>query len=613
MGKKLCAMVLSLVLAATSTFATVSAADFSDVTAAYDWASEAIDQLSDAGIVTGYPDGTFKPGNSVSKQESIALFARMMGSTEDINSAILEFATDTYADEFEHLDTFANKEMSYLIYKHALAVSDIPTYLNNSVMDAPTKRYEAATLIAKCLGGDVWLKGNPTIEVSFPDKDQIPDNALGYVQYATNLGIIKGMDDGTFNPNGDVTRAQMAVMLQRMIDLMNFTYEKGNVSEIHTGYSTVTLKLADGTSKTVNIVTDVAINVNGEKSPMNLLEPGMECVLTYSDGRLYSLDALDIAPDSEITGKYVSYSRVDNVSTIRVAPLDGSSSDAESYTVSEDAVIQMDGQTVSISSFKAGDQLTLTIKNGKVVEIAGKTKTGTLDNCVVESISFDPVVAITVRTSDNEVLTYEVLSSATIQRNNATATFSDLAVGDRVSLTLEYEKIRHVSATGTSKVLEGSIEEIVINKTPSIKINKDGNTETYAIGQDVEITLNGEAATIYDLRLGYNVKVSLTSDTVREITVQAVTAPLQMTGEITLVNAAYGMIRVNVTDSNGNVQNEQIFIKDSAKILDSTDNNKFKDIDDLKAGMMVSCTGAENIGVFEATSVVIVAVANSNS
>ena len=73
MRKKGLSLFLSLLLAVSVTCSAFAA--FPDVTSSYDWAKDAIDTLVNNKIVEGYPDGTFKPGNNITKQEAITLFA----------------------------------------------------------------------------------------------------------------------------------------------------------------------------------------------------------------------------------------------------------------------------------------------------------------------------------------------------------------------------------------------------------------------------------------------------------------------------------------------------------------------------------------------------------
>ena len=50
---------------------------FSDKAKIADWAKESVGSLSNAGRIGGYPDGTFKPTNNMTKQEAIALVSNL--------------------------------------------------------------------------------------------------------------------------------------------------------------------------------------------------------------------------------------------------------------------------------------------------------------------------------------------------------------------------------------------------------------------------------------------------------------------------------------------------------------------------------------------------------
>ena len=67
---------LLLVLAMLLSMTTMASAAFDDVDENYSWAEAAINALSKDKIITGYEDGTFKPGKSITRQESIILFSK---------------------------------------------------------------------------------------------------------------------------------------------------------------------------------------------------------------------------------------------------------------------------------------------------------------------------------------------------------------------------------------------------------------------------------------------------------------------------------------------------------------------------------------------------------
>lgn len=54
------------------------------------------------------------------------------------------------------------------------------------------------------------------IRMAYKDEKDIPAWAKGAVERVTEAGLMLGHDDGTFKPNDPVTRAQMAVILDRL-------------------------------------------------------------------------------------------------------------------------------------------------------------------------------------------------------------------------------------------------------------------------------------------------------------------------------------------------------------------------------------------------------------
>ena len=55
---------------------------------------------------------------------------------------------------------------------------------------------------------------------AFGDKGEIADYAIAPMASMVSAGIIKG-SNGNVNPNGNATRAEVAVMCARLVDLMN--------------------------------------------------------------------------------------------------------------------------------------------------------------------------------------------------------------------------------------------------------------------------------------------------------------------------------------------------------------------------------------------------------
>lgn len=608
MLKKGMALIVSSMLA-VSVFSSTFAASFSDVTANYDWAQDSIETLANEKIIEGYPDGTFQPGKNITKQEAIALFSRCLGSSESVNEPIVTVAYNNAEQSLAKYDSYALRQAAYLMYKKVLTEDDLVTYLSAANKDTALKRYEAAILIAKSLGGDVWLKSNPDVKTSFADADDIPASAQGYVYYASELGIIKGMDNNQFVPMGNVTRAQVAVMIHRILSMMQYTYTEWVIAGVDTAMNVITVRNTDGETEKYTISSGVPVMIDGQKSQLNLLQAGMETVLTFAHDsdtgaeRLYSVDAVSMVSEDTLEGIYRGRKTENSGTTVTVVDLNDRTKQ-NNYQLAADAAVRYKGVSASLADFRDGDYVRLEIKSGKVAVIEGAPKTTTVENAIVE---FVPVTAddrLRIRTTDNEIEEYSLASGASLRKNGAVSEFRNLAVGDTITLTLEYGQIKSAVASGVSKDVEGTIEEISISADPTIKVKRGDTSTTYNLSRDAKITLDDKAATIYDLRVGFSVKLKTSSQTVTELTVTSSASQRSVTGEITVVNTAYGMIKVNSVAANGEMTEQQVFIKDNAVIVDSS-TSKILKIKDLEIGMTIMAAGSENVGIFEATSIMV--------
>lgn len=101
--KKILAMAAVAALAAG---ASVYAANpFSDVSTS-DWAYQAVSDLSSQGVVEGYPDGTFKGENNITRYEMAQIIARLMAKEDQLSAeqrATVDKLAGEYADELDNL------------------------------------------------------------------------------------------------------------------------------------------------------------------------------------------------------------------------------------------------------------------------------------------------------------------------------------------------------------------------------------------------------------------------------------------------------------------------------------------------------------------------------
>ena len=101
--KKILALAVTAVL--TTGVSAYAANPFSDVSTD-DWAYQAVSDLSDQGVVEGYPDGTFKGERNMTRYELAQIIARLMAKEDQLNAqqqATLDKLANEYADELANL------------------------------------------------------------------------------------------------------------------------------------------------------------------------------------------------------------------------------------------------------------------------------------------------------------------------------------------------------------------------------------------------------------------------------------------------------------------------------------------------------------------------------
>ena len=171
------------------------------------WAANYIDFLYTSGITTGYADGTFRPGQNITRAQFAVMLYRYLGLDESRYTDVeLPFADNAKIADYA---VPAIKALYTEGVINGTTGKDGQLYFNpnNSLT-----RAQAATMI-----GRTQEKGYATVELTFTDAKMIPAYATFYIQTMAAQGIIGGYTDGSFKPNSPITRGQMAKILYNLM------------------------------------------------------------------------------------------------------------------------------------------------------------------------------------------------------------------------------------------------------------------------------------------------------------------------------------------------------------------------------------------------------------
>ncbi|HBC92980.1 MAG TPA: hypothetical protein DCZ10_08810 [Pelotomaculum sp.] len=154
------------------------------------WAESNIKELVARGVVSGYPDGTFLPDNTITRAEFSVILVKAFGLT--------------LQDGKVFADTSGHWAEEYIATTTAYGI--VSGYDDSSFgPDDPITREQMAVMLVKA------LKLSPAegdSQTQFADRDSISDWAMDAVAIATQEGIMTGYPDNTFAPQGSATRAE---------------------------------------------------------------------------------------------------------------------------------------------------------------------------------------------------------------------------------------------------------------------------------------------------------------------------------------------------------------------------------------------------------------------
>ena len=177
---------------------------FDDITS--HWAKQDIIELTKLGIIKGKSDTAFAPNDNITRAEFLACIMRSLnvetvpysGAFSDVSSA------DWYADTVQ-------TALKYGIISEAERFNPNVYVTREGIAKMAARAY-------------MYMMNNQwqwDCDLSaFSDHEQISDWAIGYVSGCVSLGLIQGYSDGTIKPSANATRAQAAVIMNRLINLI---------------------------------------------------------------------------------------------------------------------------------------------------------------------------------------------------------------------------------------------------------------------------------------------------------------------------------------------------------------------------------------------------------
>jgi hypothetical protein len=501
-------LVLCLILpqAAFANEATVPAWNFSDT--ATHWGKKHISKLALLGITSGKGEGKFAPGDTLTQQETVTFLINMMGlqNERDMDTeAVLPFEISPWAKSYVVL-ALSKKLINMQEELQRVTGGE----LSSSWGTAPASREWVTKLIIRSIAQESAAASLHNSATGFSDEAQISDGYIGYVNLAKSLQIVSGNTDGTFNPKGSVTRAEMAVFIgnaEKHLTKRSEQIISGTV--LSASSSSITLQTAIG-AKTLTVASGAGFYTsesNNAIASSSIVTGDYVNVIQYQNIAYFVEKSNAIAPPvvnyETITGELVNISQPSQTIVITVNNV------AKSYPFASNMTItSATGAGMSSTSLVPGSLLELKREagndNGNIISIVVKqlTELKTVSGTVERIIAGTNLVEVKDAASGDKAI-YEILSTVKITSGTRELSgVSDLHIGDEVTTSLKDGVVTAFTVTkSVITAIEGKVATVDAGINNINLFDENNTTKGYFVELNAIVQISGmNVASLKDIQ-----------------------------------------------------------------------------------------------------------------
>lgn len=212
--KKLASAMIILTLTATAVAFPAEAKTFSDVPQSH-WAYSVIDEASDDGIMNGKAAGVFAPNATLTRAEYATMLYNLAPES-DVMKLVHGSTADNGLYDVDGNAWYADT-VSWAVARGVFKNND-GSFSPNRTITREEMAVATYEFLHKYCDGKFVLD---SIYKGFTDDAAFSSSAnRDKVYILVNNGIIAGKSDGSFDPQGSLTRAEAAAMAVRMADIV---------------------------------------------------------------------------------------------------------------------------------------------------------------------------------------------------------------------------------------------------------------------------------------------------------------------------------------------------------------------------------------------------------
>lgn len=501
----------------------VSAKEFNDVkkSGGYSWAYDYIDEMSDKGIIEGYPGGDFQPTKPVSLEETLQLLKGIINpSKDDLTKAVDKYGSicDKYG-----VSSWAKEAVSLAVDKNIITEETLKEAKSKGFIASDSMVYPNRNTVAVYFGRGLNLSssGNDSV-LKHKDIDKIPASTKGYLASLVEAGIFSATgSEGNFDGDRYIRRSEMAKITKISYDYKTKTGAVSSETKEATGTVVLSTSLnnldaiiieKDSKRSQFRVNSSTTYKMNDKTAAFSDIKAGQEVKVTYSEssdttvaGVAKTVEVTNSSKDligyitatnsNGITVKYTT-----NKDNIDVKSDDIKTTDNSNFELATNAKIYELGKEVKSGDLKLDSLVEFkTDSSGKVTEVMSYPKSGSVTGEITSksttsisdsSSSSDRRETIKLKLDNGKTYTFY----GNYINNNNSELFNNLKVGEKVTFTTNF---KIVTRTGSSneKLNIGRITNIDVysstnsnDETGSVTLeSSNGNRTTYYLTRNTSV------------------------------------------------------------------------------------------------------------------------------
>ncbi|MGG4346341.1 S-layer homology domain-containing protein [Paenibacillus lautus] len=463
---------------------------FSDVNAGY-WGEKYIYQLAAQGIVTGN-NGKFRPNDPVTQQEAVTMAIRFLSKQDQLSSGAATLPTNIKVNDY------FTKYVELAFQQNLLDKQKESGYTDEKVIWGAQKasREWITEVLVRSIGRTAEANAANNKATGFADNAKISPDRLGYVNVAVELGLAKGVNGNKFDPQGAVTRAQLATFLSRAQAYITTNYEnqyKGSIAAIENGKVEL---YADGKLNSFKLDNSTAYFTSDSEKRLQFSEinPYTQAVVVVNNGTAAYVEITD--PTQQVERFDRTYARLSPDNLIWLDT--GSTFEELSYDPST-VFLDQNGTKIDPKTLAAGSLLTIERETyspqKKIVSIrvksglVNKTGAGIVQN--VDTVN----KRVTLKDSTGYEDTYTWDDATVIRYQNQILAPAELKNGFTVNFSVKNSVIQSLEVTqSVDRTVQATLYSVEENgKTITYKRSGSTQLETKYLADKPEIIMGGVA------------------------------------------------------------------------------------------------------------------------